>query len=191
LQWNKKQKRAYHRIKSGVKIAQIKHKKIKHLILTSSPVSAQLGLNICSDFQVLRKRIFRTFEITLPYCMVHTNEGYGVLHVLYYGPYLPQQWLSNNWNDIHKSTYVYIKETPDNVASYITSQYIADQKSSFVRCSWSHNWVCKGFVAYWKHLQYWAKCWNKTLSDILEKWTIFLTQIAFKQTVLTDLIYPP
>lgn len=184
--WNKKQKRAYHRIQTGVRVAQLKQQKIKHLILTTSPQCR--NHNICSDFQTLRKRIYRKFNYLLSYAMVHTNEGNGVLHVLYSGPYLPQQWLSNQWDDIHKSPYVYIKEPPKDVSRYITTQYIANQQTSFQRCSWSQNWVCKGFVSQWKHYCRWFNEWkislNLTITDLLNKWDRWLQNQVFKQTEL-------
>jgi hypothetical protein len=180
--WTQKQKRAYHRIKSGVKVAHIKNKKIKHLILTTSPAGA--NRNLCGDFQTLRKRILRKFNILIAYCMVHTNEGNGVLHVLLTGDYLPQYWLSKQWEEIHKSSYVYIKDTPYNVAGYITSQYIANQQTSFQRCSWSHNWVCKGFVKQWKYLLKWSKDWKKTFPELIQKWNLYLSQVALTQKTL-------
>lgn len=175
--WTKKQKRAFHRAKSGVKIAHIKNLPIKHMILTSSVEGS--SRNISNDFQILRKRIFRKFNFLLPYFMVHTNEGNGVLHVLYRGKqYIPQKWLSNQWKAIHKSQYVWIKETPDDVARYVVTQYVADQGTSYQRCSWSHNWVCKGFVKAWKVMLRWYKQYqhklNLTFIDLLLKWDSWL-----------------
>jgi hypothetical protein len=188
--WSPKQKRAYHRIKSGVRVAEIKKKKhlLKHLILTSSPEGGKQ--NICSDFQTLRKRIQRKFGYLLPYCMVHTNEGNGVLHVLYYGSYLPQKWVSDAWDEIHKSDYIFIKEVPDNVAKYVVTQYIANQQTAFQRCSWSQNWVCRGFVREWKNILRWGYQWRISMSQILLKWDTFLKNIC-KPKQQTLLMYPP
>jgi hypothetical protein len=186
--WNNKQKRAYHRAKSGIKVSDILHLPVKHLILTTSPQGSTL--NISSDFQVLRKRIYRKFKILLPYFMVHTNEGNGVLHVLYRSKqYLPQKWLSAQWNDIHKSSYVYIKEVPDtDIARYVVTQYVANQGSSYQRCSWSHSWVCKSFVKSWKHHLRWFHQWqqklNLTFIDLLNKWDAWLMSQVIKQTTL-------
>src|SRR5574340_1523249 len=107
LSWTKKQKRAYHRAKSGIKVAGLLHAPVKHLILTTSPEGQYR--NLSSDFQVLRKRVQRKFGVLLPYFKVETNEGYGVLHVLYRAKqYLPQQWLSIQWSDIHKAGVVWV-----------------------------------------------------------------------------------
>jgi hypothetical protein len=94
--WNKKQKRAYHRAKSGVKVQKLKKIPLKHCVLTSSPSGSMR--DSLKDFAVLRKRIIRelekpskcrwkdipvpkneklnvTFKNALPYFLVHTNEG--------------------------------------------------------------------------------------------------------------------
>lgn len=121
--------------------------------------------------------------------MVHTNEGYGVLHVLIRTKvYLPQQWLSQQWEAIHKSSYVYIKETPDDVARYVVTQYVADQGTSYQRCSWSQNWVCKGFVKQWSRMVRWFKQYqhklNLTFLDLLIKWDSWLRyQITYQATL--------
>ncbi len=186
--WNKKQKRAYHRAKSGVKVSSILHLPIKHMVLTTSPQGSHR--NISNDFQALRKSIYRQFGFLLAYFMVHTNEGNGVLHVLYRSKqFLPQRWLSSEWNRIHLSPYVYIKEVPDtDIARYVVTQYVAGQGSSYQRCSWSHSWVCKGFVTAWKQILNWFHQWQKqlnlTFNDVLSSWDEWLMNQVIKQTTL-------
>lgn len=186
--WNNKQKRAYHRAKSGVKVAEILKLHIKHLVLTTSPEGQHR--NITNDFQILRKRIYRKFGFLLAYFLVHTNEGYGVLHIIYRNKgYLPQRWVSHAWDDIHKSSYVYIKEVPDNdIARYVVTQYIADQGTSFQRSSWSHNWVCKGFVKAWKKHLRWYHQWHLKIGldfiDLITKWELWIQNQVIKQTTL-------
>lgn len=188
MSWSKKQKRAYQRAKSGVRVADILKVPIKHLILTTSP--SGVGRDLSTDFQILRKRIFRKFGFNLAYFKVRTNEGYGVLHILYRSHrYLPQPWLSANWLDIHKSSYVWIKEVPDtDIARYVVTQYVASQGTSYQRCSWSFNWVCKGFVTAWKRWIRWYKQWQRPLNltyiDLLTKWDRWLQDNVIKQSVL-------
>lgn len=188
--WNKKQKRAYHRAKSGVKVSTILHLPIKHMVLTTSP--GAVTRNISNDYQTLRKRIFRKFNVLLPYFMVHTNEGYGVLHVLYRSKlYIPQPWLSKQWTEIHRSPYVYIKEIQDNdIARYVVTQYVASQGTSYQRCSWSQNWVSKGFVKEWKRMIKWAREWKISFNELLSRWNKFLISIAIKQVLITDYLPP-
>jgi hypothetical protein len=71
--WLRKQKRAYQRAKSGVRVAEYKKQYVKHLVLTSSQEGSKR--DIMQDFQVLRKRIEREFNIRFNYFCVHTNEG--------------------------------------------------------------------------------------------------------------------
>jgi len=203
---SKKQKRAFHRVKSGVRVAQILKQPVKHLVLTTSPQGS--SHNIANDFQVLRKRIHRKFGVLLPYFMVRTNEGNGVLHVLYRTKqYLPQRWLSYHWNDIHLSSYVYVKEPPKDVARYVVTQYVADQGTSYQRCSWSQSWVCKGFVKQWKAIIRSTSDWKNQyfyeyprkygykngegewvapprMDLALSKWDEWLMSLCFKQMVL-------
>ena len=188
MSWNKKQKRAYHRAKSGIRVAGLVHAPVKHLVLTTSPEGQYR--NLSSDFQVLRKRIYRKFHVLLAYFKVETNEGYGVLHVLYRAKqYLPQQWLSIQWQEIHKSSYVYIKEVPDtDIARYVVTQYVAAQGSSYQRCSWSQSWVCRGFVKSWKRHLRWFIQWkyklNLTFIDLLNKWNLWIQNQVIKQQTL-------
>ena len=205
--WLRKQKRAYHRAKSGVKVADCKHQYVKHLVLTSSPEGSHR--DIMQDFQVLRKRIEREFNIKFNYFCVHTNEGQhqvverisktgksgffllgGVLHIIFReNKYLPWQWVSKNWDEIHKSPNVSIKAVPDtDIARYIITQYVSGQGSSYQRCSWSQGWVCKGFVKAWKNHLRWFNQWkhklNLTFQDLLNKWDQWLKNLVFKQTIL-------
>ena len=205
--WLKKQKRAYQRAKSGVRVAEIKKQYVKHMVLTSSPEGSKR--DIMQDLQVLRKRIEREFNIKFNYFCVHTNEGQhqvverisksgkagfflfgGVLHIIFReNKYIPYQWLRRNWNEIHKSWIVSIKAIPDtDIARYIVTQYVAGQGSSYQRCSWSQGWVCKGFVKIWtRHLRWfnqWKHKLNLTFLDLLNKWDAWLKSLAFKQTTL-------
>ena len=207
--WTKKQKRAYHRAKSGVKVADILHLPVKHMVLTTSPEASMR--DIARDFQTLNKSIFRTFGFKLPVFMVHTSEGNcffqqrinkrgkvyyhllgGVLHILYRGKfYIPQQWLSNEWSRIHHSSYVYIKQVPDtDIARYVVTQYVSNQASSYQRCSWSHSWVKKGFVKEWSRLLRWYRQYqrkkNLDFIDLLMKWDAWLRASTTFQTSLID-----
>jgi len=156
IEWSTKQKRAYHRVKSGVRLASLTNTPIQHIVLTTSEIAK--NRNICNDFQVLRKRVKRRWNIDLSYFCVKTYEGYGVLHLVVKDKgFIPQRWLSKNWNEIHKSSYVYIKRPPKHIANYVVSQYVSNQKSSYQRCSWSQTWVCQGFVKIWKYCKHLSK----------------------------------
>lgn len=137
-----------------------------------------------SDFQILRKRICRysprrlwkegyishrnmilkygrnnsTKNFSFSYFKVETSEVNGVLHILYRGSYLPYNFLVDNWQDIHLSWELNIKNIDlndcRNAACYVVSQYIGvKQGSAYVRSSQSYDWVFRGFKSMWYKLK--------------------------------------
>lgn len=163
--WSAKQKRAYQRLLSGLTRAKALGKKVRFMTLTSSPSSSWRELN--SHFQVLRKRIERAFG-KMDYMKFKTNEGYGVLHVVYAGSFVPQRWLSCNWNEIHGAEIVDVRKVrgEKRLARYLISNYLVSQ--SFVRMSWS--WVFRGFVGMWK---WFVRKFGYPLC--IKRWTSFLS----------------
>jgi hypothetical protein len=166
--WSTKQRRCYQRIMSGIALAKFKNRRIRFFTLTTSDNSKR-GLQ--EDFRVLKMRIKRKFG-AFEYLRVKTNEGNGVIHLLYWGCYIPQRWLSTNWDNIHQSPIVDIRaiDRIRNLGAYIVTQYLCDQKTSFIRYAWSWAWVYKGFVGNWKKItrEYIFKnaveAWNRHLS---------------------------
>ena len=158
------------------------------MTLTTSLLCAQLcdyeNGSLNNHFQVLRKRIkryspyrlykegyisknkmakvykkeeyFKTFDFE--YFKVETNEGNGVLHILYRGSYLPYDFLVDNWQEIHNSWDVNIMKInlndSKNAAGYVVSQYVGGQGSSYVRSSQSWKWVFRGFKSLWYQMKY-------------------------------------
>jgi hypothetical protein len=185
VDFNSKQKRSFQTVLSGLKFARYGGKTIRFLTLTSSLLWAQSegSAQLNSDFQVLKKRICRYSPYRLykegyitksnmiskyghrnilskfhfEYFKVETNEGNGVLHILYRGSYLPYNFLVDNWQDIHLSWDVSIKhidiDNSKSAACYVVSQYVSNQKSSYVRSSWSWNWVFRGFKFIWYRMR--------------------------------------
>ena len=173
-----KRNRAYHRVLSGFTRAKALGKNVRFITLTSSPTSKYRQIN--PHFQVLRKRIDRHFG-KIEYIKFRTNEGHGVLHVLYTGPFIPQKWLSRNWNEIHEAKIVDIRKVKGEkrLARYLISNYLVNQ--TFVRMSWSWGWVFRGFVGWWKKFIKWYG-----YPACIKKWTTFLgSRVLFwKQTGL-------
>ncbi len=124
------------------------------MTLTSSPASK--GRNLNADFRALKMRIFRKFHFKMKYWKIRTNEGNGVLHIIYRGKYIPQAWLSAHWGDIHKSPIVDIRTLYETrkglagIAFYLIGNYLT--KQSFERMSWGYSWVFPAFVSSWKRL---------------------------------------
>lgn len=170
IEWSKKQRRCYQRIMSGVYVATTRGRNIRFITLTSSKDSCYSSMY--GDFRKLKYRIKRRYG-DFEYLKVNTNEGYGVIHLLYKGVYIPQRWLSETWDEIHNSPVVdirFMRGGIDGLGAYIVSQYLSDQRTSFIRYSWSWGWVYCGFVHYWKkivkeyHFKDSLRMWHKHLS---------------------------
>ena len=186
---------------------------VRFLTLTTSSVMAQSvdfvpGV-LNSHFQVLRKRIlryspYRLFvegyitkdemsrfyghsnlfkKFSFDYFKVETNEGNGVLHILYRGSYLPYSWLSSVWSEIHNSPIVNIKllNLHDSIKTscYIVSQYVSFQYSSYVRSSQSWDWVFHGFKTLWYGLR---QSYPKTCFEL---WDAYLRRLATFRFITT------
>jgi hypothetical protein len=92
----------------------------------------------------------------MKYWKIRTNEGNGVLHIIFRGKFIPQKWLSDAWFGIHKSPIVDIRSLYETrkgltgIVFYLVGNYLA--KQSFERMSWGYSWVFPAFVSSWKRL---------------------------------------
>lgn len=203
--FNSKQKRAFQTVLSGLKFAKFGNKSIRFLTLTTSVIQYdnidRIGLN--EAFSILRKRITRSSPYSLykqgyvtkhkmhslyprkdlmkkfsfEYFKVQTNEGNGVLHILFRGDYLPYNFLVDNWMDINNSWDLNIKQIDladlKSASCYVVSQYVSNQRSSYVRSSQSWNWVFYGFKSKWYMFRHWYpdtcfELWDDYLKNISE-----------------------
>jgi hypothetical protein len=157
------------------------------MTLTGSPASNPSLLN--RHFESLVKRIRRGYflsdeerrkrktigqTVRFEYCKVKTNEGNWVLQVIFRGEYIPQEWLSKTWEDLHGAKIVYIEKLYGNskrMAVYLATQYLSLQDATYTRMSYSFGWVCRGFVKRWRHL--WEVLGKK--KSVLVYWELFLS----------------
>lgn len=101
-------------------------------------------------------RILRKHHFKMKYWKIRTNEGNGVLHLVFRGKFIPQRWLSEQWAEIHKSPIVDIRSLYETrkgltgIVFYLVGNYLA--KQSFERMSWGYSWVFPAFVKSWKSL---------------------------------------
>ena len=145
--WSRTQKHLYHRILSGIEMARRSNDYLRVLTLTSSSDSGDFH----RDFEVLKKRIRRKFG-KFEYIAVkeHTKEGLVHLHMVYRGCFMPQSWLSDQWNEIHGAKIVWIAKLYTwKLAKHLARYFI---KEGFGRYWTSWVWVYKGFVRDWKRL---------------------------------------
>ena len=65
--------------------------------------------DICKDFDIFKKRVFRAFGWKFnKYFKLKTFEGpeKQVLHIVFWGRFIPQRWISKVWREIHGSPIV-------------------------------------------------------------------------------------
>jgi hypothetical protein len=126
----------------------------------------------------------------MQYWKVRTNEGYGVLHILFRvindklprkrkkgilickrrRGFVPHSWLSRTWEKIHKAKVVEIhelkgKKSERAIAYYVVGNYVAKQPTE--RMSYSQNWVCVGFARKWKNF---LVVYGKRAVEVWDKW---------------------
>lgn len=174
MAWTGKQKRTYQRLLSGIKRAQNAGKKLRIITLTSASsadTSPWGGRILAKNWQVLRKRIQKRFG-KLEYFRLRTDEGFGVLHIVYQGTYIPHSFLKRNWSEIHGAEIVFIQALygkSKRIAGYIASHYLAGHRR-FMRQSWSWGWVFRGFVKVW----YRVRSSSPDLYSAIREWDCLL-----------------
>jgi hypothetical protein len=149
--WTRQQKRIFHRVKSLLLYWECANYAVLWVVLTT----ARGGNNkiLAYHHKKLRNSIERKLGYQkLEFLHVQTAEGNGVLHVLWAWKipkgknkgvfYIDQQWLSEQWLDIHGASYVFINRygrgrmSSHRVSRYLVSQYVSNQ-DALVRVSWS------------------------------------------------------
>jgi hypothetical protein len=174
--WSKKQKRAFHRILSGFHRADGRKMRIRFMTLTTADYNRYSRLT--ADFQVLRKRILRKFGSKIEYFKIRTNEGFGVIHALFVGRFVPQKWLSQNWFEIHGAKIVDIRGCSGKskrLTNYLVKAFYS-AKQTFERMSWSWGWVFKGFVGYWETMKYGLLKQGLSMKQVVLRWQGFLSK---------------
>lgn len=188
--WTTKQRRCYQRIKSG--LTWHKNEILRFLTLGSAPNMK------CDQQKAFRKLKLRLGRLTLSklydegyitkdqlithysekpmgyvpqlnYVNIRTTEGpEGVLHILYFGDFIPQSWLKETWYDLTgtcRSAYIKMCKQPtyneNKLARYCVSQYCTGQ-TEYLRFSYSKNWVYPGFVRHYRTLK--ADCTDYSYS---------------------------
>jgi hypothetical protein len=164
-----KQKRAYHKALTLFKYWQAAAYQVFFITLTGSPGSSAKLLSYHHErlkLQVSRKFLLGRIE----HFKVITVEGHGVIHVLWAFPphtrgmrekavFIPQAWLSAEWERIHGARIVDIRRVKMSAGSgrrlsrYIVSQYCGGQ-SDFVRSDYTHpKWLGFSIRATWAALK--------------------------------------
>lgn len=171
-----KEKRAFQTLVTGIKIGCNKGAFYRFLTLTTAsgiPEKLLVGKKnphfvdrLNWDFDILKKRISRAkyakdgfsgFKFN-KYFKLSTEEGNGVLHIIYWGNFIPQWWLSKNWREIHDSPVVDIRAaygSPDRdvkgLIGYLLTNYLT--KQPIKRMSYGWKWAWLGMRKSWNHVR--------------------------------------
>jgi len=190
--YNDKQKRAYRNLINGMELAKHFGEELRFLTLTTSAIQIENknynDTDLNDSFRKLKQRIKRMTPekmvaygyiqkrqiphyygrgnpkrlLKFEYFKVTTNEGNGVVHIIFKGDYLPYNYIVDNWTDIHNTWEVNIKAIKDKKkdlrksANYVVSQYIANQDSSYQRSSKSWYWIIRGYNKNWNSFKHWC-----------------------------------
>ncbi|MEO5350246.1 MAG: hypothetical protein H7836_11435 [Magnetococcus sp. YQC-3] len=122
------------------------------------------------------------------YMKVLTSEGVcGVVHILYFGIYIPKSWLSDNWFDITGCAYVVdVRETyqrDDNfsgIARYCIEQYTAGQEL-FLGYYCSHGWIFKGAWRCYSTLRDECKDYSRIVGDMFGNPVYFVNKRRLRE----------
>lgn len=168
--WGPKERRTYQRLLSGLHRSRSLGERVRIITLTSPPWHSRTpagGRQLAKNWQLLRRRIARRYG-KLEYFRLRTDEGFGVLHIVYRGPYIPHRFLKRSWTEIHGAEIVYIQALRGKsrrIAGYLVGHYLAGHHS-FMRQSWSWGWVFRGFVRSWRR----TLDGSNSLADAIVKW---------------------
>ena len=96
--------------------------------------------------------------LTFQYTRITTTEGVsGVFHILYFGDYLPQSWVSSSWEDLTGTARVVDirgvsvqRGSEKRVSIYAVNQYVSTGQTEYVRFSNSWGWCFLGFLGKWE-----------------------------------------
>jgi hypothetical protein len=168
--WSKFVKRRYGQMLSWVKEARGRGCQLLRMDLTTASNIDKNTLK--KHFQELRRRIEKKYGYRIEFYKIVTSEGFGVYHLILAiewarAVWIPQAWLSEQWDKIHGSKIVYIrrmgnrKRDDTKVASYLCCQYLADQ-DKHVRVSWS----------WWRSRLAIGKSWNFLKRQIMSGFSV-------------------
>lgn len=173
----------FQRMATGLQIARNQNKPMYFMTLTTAKQRVQrkhflpdgtheyIDRTIKESFAILRKRVeraknkrqkrkksdgFNGFKFNRYYCL-RTSEGNSVLHIVYWGRYIPQKWLSYQWEQIHGAFKVDVQRCKtkhkqvNGLVGYLLQKYLQDQPIE--RMSYGWKWAWLGFCKSWKKVK--------------------------------------
>lgn len=176
----------------------IKGYRFAFLTLTSSPLSD--NNHILDHWNVLKKRVERKYGKIYAFIVREFNKKGDLihLHILLYAPYLPHDWLSFNWDDIHRAKVVYIESIKESklksgmlgyLAKYVskdlntTDNGIRMRRLVIIRSSERRSNVRRFTYSYFFHaisklwrvyVKEYIKTYGYNFSDMIKWWNVFI-----------------
>lgn len=156
---DKKRKRAFQRLVSGLQIARNENAYMRFMTLTSPRGGGKRSirksfdvLKLCIKRATLERDGFLGFKFNRYFC-IRTAEGNGVLHVIFWGRFIPQAWLSSQWERIHGAFRVDIRachtvrKRVNGLVGYLLTEYVSKQPIERMSYGWLWAWlgVCKSW----------------------------------------------
>ena len=210
ITWTDKHKRAYRKISLGIR--KRKNRGILRFLTLGSPPQFKGDIGVC--FVNLKKRLKRLTVDSLvkqgyiskskakyfygcksgnklfgfSYVKVRTSEGCnGVLHVLFFGDYIPQPWIYDNWKDLlgvedlaNQSVDIRMCKSKIKdvvkLSSYCVNQYVAGQHG-LISSSASWSWCFRGCVGAYRRL--WREHYRGLpYNDFLDTWDDYVKRVC-------------
>lgn len=155
--------RIYQRMTTGLQIARNNKEMMRFMTLTTAKNSYR---TLKKSFDVLRKHVerakqekdgFKGFKLNRYFCL-RTSEGNGVLHIIFWGGhFIPQSWLSRQWEKIHGASIVDIRKIyterrkVNGLVNYLLTNYL--QRQPIERMSYGWLWAWLGFCKSWQKVK--------------------------------------
>lgn len=167
---------------TGLQIAQNNKAFMRFMTLTSAPKRKRTLtkgfdlLKIWIQRATLEKDGFIGFKFNRYYC-AKTTEGHGVLHIIYWGRYIPQAWLSKAWEEITGAFRVDIRacytkrRRVNGLASYILTNYLQDQPIKRISYGWKWAWL--GFCKSWTKTKQTYGMLRRGIGEFRIAWRIY------------------
>jgi len=187
--WTGSQRKAFIRLKCGIRAHD--GEVLRFLTLTSAPemlrsiqdvfdcmktaVKRYTPERLVREGYVSRNKLRKFYpnknpcsSLKFEYIKIKTSEGNGVLHIPYYGDYLPYNFLCDlfsyysgfAWDlDIRKVGKIRRSDRDrKKVSYYVINQYVTNQKdengnSAYMGYSCSWNWIFRGFTAWYNEFR--------------------------------------
>ena len=158
---SKTDRRRYHYLISG--FTKGDHGNLPKRFMTLTTSVQAISRDLIRDFNAFKQAVsratvkkdhFHGFKLN-NYIDFHTSEGNGVLHVVYYGRFIPIDWIRATWARVHKSPvadirFLHSRQGTKKLTNYLIGHYL--QKQPTIRVSMGWRWLFLGASKAWHNI---------------------------------------